>query len=66
LRRSSPPDLGVINRAEVLLGRAPIATTELYAAAHLAGLAFARYQLKIEPIASTDVEALVAGASVGG
>jgi tetracycline repressor-like protein len=28
--------------------------------AHLAGLAFARYQLKIEPIASTGVEALVA------
>jgi AcrR family transcriptional regulator len=28
--------------------------------AHLAGLAFARYQLKIEPIASTDVDALVA------
>src|ERR1700752_2504858 len=28
--------------------------------AHLAGLAFARYQLKIEPIASTHVDALVA------
>jgi len=29
-------------------------------ASHLAGLAFARYQLKIEPIASTSVEDLVA------
>jgi Tetracyclin repressor-like, C-terminal domain len=28
--------------------------------AHLAGLAIARYQLEIEPIASTDVDALVA------
>ena len=27
---------------------------------HLAGLAFARYELKIEPLASTGVEALVA------
>ncbi len=29
-------------------------------ASHLAGLAFARYQLKIEPIASTSIEDLVA------
>ncbi|VAZ88187.1 hypothetical protein LAUMK35_00479 [Mycobacterium pseudokansasii] len=29
-------------------------------ASHLAGLAFARYQLKIEPIASTGVDELVA------
>ena len=29
-------------------------------ASHLMGLAFARYQLKIEPIASTSVEELVA------
>ncbi len=29
-------------------------------ASHLAGLAFARYQLKIEPVASTSVEELVA------
>ena len=29
-------------------------------ASHLAGLAFARYQLKLEPIASTPVEDLVA------
>ena len=29
-------------------------------ASHMAGLAFARYQLKIEPIASTPIEDLVA------
>jgi tetracycline repressor-like protein len=31
-------------------------------ASHLAGLAFARYQLKLEPIASTTVEDVVAWA----
>ena len=31
-------------------------------ASHLMGLAFARYQLKIEPIASTSVEDIVAWA----
>jgi AcrR family transcriptional regulator len=49
--------------AERVAAEFGVADTELRAelvTAHLAGLAFARYQLRIEPIASASVDALVA------
>ncbi len=49
----------VANRVAAEFGVADAELRVELVASHLAGLAFARYQLKIEPIASTSVEDLV-------
>lgn len=50
----------VATRVAAELGVADAELRVELVASHLAGLAFARYQLKIEPVASADIEDLVA------
>ncbi len=50
----------IANRVMAEFGVADAELRVELVASHLAGLAFARYQLKIEPIASTSIEDLVA------
>ena len=48
----------IINRASLDLDRPQLRAT--LAASHLVGLAFVRYVVKLEPVASADRESLVA------